>query len=97
MGSLPTHSKSTKLIPMRKLTTILCLTLAVLLGSAGCNSVSQRFQNTSLTGFWNVNHNRSKTNWYDFKREMNEYTDIEICEGVLKQDDHISKKQKYGI
>jgi hypothetical protein len=29
---LPTHSKSIKLIPMRKLTAMLCLTLAVLLG-----------------------------------------------------------------
>ena len=33
MGSLPKHSKSTKLISMRKLTATLCLTIAVLLGS----------------------------------------------------------------
>jgi len=34
---LATHSKYTKLIPMRNLTAILCLTIAVLLGSAGCD------------------------------------------------------------
>jgi S1-C subfamily serine protease len=33
MGSLPTHSKPSKSIPMRKLTATLCLTLFVLLGS----------------------------------------------------------------
>ena len=33
MGSLPTHSKSTKLIPMIPLTVTLCVTLAVILGS----------------------------------------------------------------
>jgi hypothetical protein len=33
MGSLPTHSKPSKLIPMRKLTATICLTIAVLLGS----------------------------------------------------------------
>ena len=33
MGPLPTHSKSLKIIPMRKLTATLCLTFAVLLGS----------------------------------------------------------------
>ena len=33
MGSLPTHSESTKLISIRKLTATLCLTFAVLLGS----------------------------------------------------------------
>ena len=33
MGSLPTHSKSTKLISMKRLTATLCLTFAVLLGS----------------------------------------------------------------
>ena len=32
MGSLPPHSKPSKLIPMRKLTATLCLTIAVLLG-----------------------------------------------------------------
>jgi hypothetical protein len=36
MGSLPTHSKPSKLIPMRKLTATICLTFAVLLGSVGC-------------------------------------------------------------
>jgi hypothetical protein len=41
MGSLPTHSKSTKLISMRKLTATLCLTLAVLLGSVGCQTGPQ--------------------------------------------------------
>ena len=40
MGSLPTHTKSTRLISMRKLTAILCLTIAVLLVSVGCQTVS---------------------------------------------------------
>jgi len=43
MGSLPTLSKSTKLISMRKITATLCLTIAVLLGSAG-NSASADYQ-----------------------------------------------------
>ena len=40
MGSLPTHSKPSKSIPMRKLTTTICLTFAVLLGSVGCQTTS---------------------------------------------------------
>jgi len=39
MGSLPTHSKPSKSIPMRKLTATLCLTLAVLLGVGGCTTL----------------------------------------------------------
>jgi hypothetical protein len=35
MGSLPTQSKFSKLIPTRKLTATLCLTLAFLFGSEG--------------------------------------------------------------
>ena len=38
--SLPPLSKSTKLIPMRRLTATICLTLAVLLGSVGCRTAS---------------------------------------------------------
>ena len=40
MGSLPTHSKPSKSIPMRKLTATLCLTLTILLGSAGVSARS---------------------------------------------------------
>ena len=40
MGSLPTHSKPSKLIPMGKLTATICLTIAVLLGSVGCQTIS---------------------------------------------------------
>ncbi len=40
---LPRHSKSTKLISMRKLSVTLCLTFAVLLGSTGM-SASADFQ-----------------------------------------------------
>ena len=40
MGSLPTHSKSTKLISMRKVTATLCVTIAVLLGSAGNSQIA---------------------------------------------------------
>ena len=43
LGPLPTHSKSTRFTSMRKLTAILCLTLAVLLGSEGV-SASADFQ-----------------------------------------------------
>ena len=38
MGSLPTHSKPPKSIPMRKLTATLCLTLTILLGSMGVSA-----------------------------------------------------------
>jgi len=41
MGSLPTHSKPSKSISMRKLTATLCLTIAVLLGGMNI-SFSQR-------------------------------------------------------
>ena len=44
---LPTHTKSTKFIPMRKITVTLCLSLAVLLGCAG-TSASADFQKNAI-------------------------------------------------
>ena len=38
MGSLPTHSKPSISIPMRKLTATICLTIAVLIGSVGMSA-----------------------------------------------------------
>ena len=38
MGSLPTHSKSTKLIFMKTFTATLCLTLTILIGSVGVSA-----------------------------------------------------------
>ena len=42
MGSLNTHSKSTKLIPMIRLTATLYVTLAVILGSVGVRKYNAR-------------------------------------------------------
>ena len=46
-GPLPTHSKSTKLISMRKLSSTLCLMIAVLLAGAGA-SASADFQKNAI-------------------------------------------------
>ena len=44
---LPTHTKSTKFISMRKITATLCLSLAVILGCAG-TSASADFQKNAI-------------------------------------------------
>ena len=51
MGSLPTHSKSTKLISMRKLTATLCLTLAVLLGSMGMSASEVIIEDNAIASY----------------------------------------------
>ena len=56
IGSVPTHSKSTKLISMRKLTATLCLTIAVLLGSEVRGSILPQCENTPQK-FFNTNQN----------------------------------------
>ena len=50
MSFLPSHSKSTKLISMRKLTATLCLTIVVLLGSAGLSASAETIKGFCLTG-----------------------------------------------
>ena len=51
MGSLPTHSKSTKLNSMKKLTATLCLTIAVLLGSSEISYALPECLGSPLTGY----------------------------------------------
>ena len=59
--SLPTHSKSTKLLFMRKLTAALCLTFAVLFGSVGV-SASADFEK-GLTAFKSGDYETALREW----------------------------------
>jgi hypothetical protein len=49
MSSLPTHSKHSKSIPMRKLTATLCLTIAVLLGMTGMSASADSINSEPIT------------------------------------------------
>ena len=51
MGSLPTLSKSTNLISMRKLTATLCLTLTVLLVSAAMSASEVIIEDNAIASF----------------------------------------------
>ncbi len=70
-SSLPTHPKSSKLIYMRKLTATICLTIAVLLGSAGCDESAD--SQKGLTAYNSGDYATAMREWTPLAKQGNAF------------------------
>jgi TPR repeat protein len=94
MGSLPTHSKPSKSIPMRKLTATLCLTITVLLGSMGV-SASTDFQK-GYQAFKNSDYAKALIEFEPLAKEGNALAQVIL--GLMYLDGHgVPKDNKTAV